>query len=120
MDNAFTGDVELALGDQRLTLRYDWKALAALRTRFGKGFMRKLDEVMMDAAEDPEALADLVVAGLRRNHPEVTVEAIMDQSPPVTEVIAAVSQALAFAFYGPAGPPKADPRLAVVTPKKAS
>src|SRR5690606_21329882 len=98
-------------------LRYDWRAMAALKTLLGKDFLAKLDQVMMDAAADPEALANILAIGLQRNHPEMDAEKVMDLSPPIAAAVEVVATALARAFYGDKGPPKVDPRKAAPSPK---
>lgn len=98
--NAYTGEFEVEIQGQRLTVVYDWRALAAIRSELG-----------MTGAElalgggDLLALAKLIAIGLKRHHPEWTAELVLDASPPVTPVIEVIGAAMTAAYFGPGGAP---------------
>lgn len=80
----------LVLSDQTFLLDFDWPALAEIYKRFG-------------ATADlfnPEILGEVVVLGLRRHHPDITLAVVHAGSPPVVEVIRTVDRALKWAYSG--------------------
>lgn len=100
MSNPYTGETVVSIGDDRLTLVYDWRALSRLRAELGKdGQSRAL-------GGDLEALAALLAIGLARRHPEWDAARVLAASPPVTPTIKAASDALAAAYFGPAAVPE--------------
>lgn len=80
----------LVLSDQTFLLDFDWPALAKVYEQFG-------------ATADlfnPSVLGEVVVLGLKRHHPDITLAAVHAGSPPVVEVIRTVDRALKFAYSG--------------------
>jgi hypothetical protein len=104
MDANHTGETSLSLGDQQLTLVFDWRAMSAVRTLLKGG-----DIFAALAGQDPDMLAALVAIGARRHHPDVTAESVLDASPPLVQTQAAVVKAINRAFWGAEVPPPADP-----------
>lgn len=99
MSNPYTGETALAVGGESLTLLYDWRALARLRAELGAdGQARAL-------GGDLEALAAAVAIGLAARHPDWDAGRVLAASPPVTPTVKAVADALAAAYFGPAGGP---------------
>lgn len=97
--SAHTGDVYLDLGGVNYTLRFDWRALSKVKTQYGdEAILRLLDQT-------PETIAGMLVCALERNHPEITLDKILDVSPPITPVLQAIDKALSYAYFGPDGPP---------------
>jgi hypothetical protein len=105
MDNAYIGTADIKIGRQTLTLCFDWRALAAIKTRFGG----KMDLGSLITGTDPDALAALIAIGLERHHPGWTAERVSDASPPLMPTVAAVEKAINYAYFGQAEPPKAEP-----------
>lgn len=109
LPNNYTGDTPLVWPGSSYTLRYDWRALAAIQT----AFEGKIDEHVGPALGDPLSHVDdfltIVVAGLAKHHPEMTREAIEEMSPPVGITRDAVVAAINRASYGGNPPPVETP-----------
>jgi hypothetical protein len=95
MDCATTGDVDLLIAGKRHVLRYDWGALAQLKTALGKDYDKAISQAMMDM--DTEVLAKALACGLS---PALRPEEIAAASPPLVTVIQAVDLALKYAHFG--------------------
>lgn len=102
MANKYTADVPLRLGERRVTLRYDWAAMARLQTE-APGWAGKLGLGM-----ELGLLAQIVAIGLQKHHPGTTAEDVMAASPALKQTIEAVDRAAVYAVYGPDGPPPAE------------
>lgn len=93
--NDYTGETPVEIGGKTYSLIYDWRALAKLRSNYTKEQLQALPD------QSPEALADMLVIGLERKHPNVTPDMILDLSPPVHAVAEAIDQAVLISYYGP-------------------
>lgn len=102
MRNTYTAETPVEIDGQDLTLQFDWRALAAVKTAFGGADLGQLIR-----GDDPTALAKVLAIGLARHHPAWTAERILDASPPVMPIVDALTTALNAAYYGPAGVPEA-------------
>lgn len=102
--NKYRGEQILTIGDQELTLVYDWAALSRIRS--------EMDLAAQERALSGEMgpLSEVVAAGLARYHPEWTAAKVFDASPPLMPTIRAVEAALNAAYYGPAGAPEEQER----------
>lgn len=107
MDNPYTGDVDLTIGESTFTLRVDYAAWAAMIAAFGKD---KLGEVIN--ATDPNSFAQMLSICLHRHHPEMTAEAVFELSPPVVPAAQAVVKAMTFHQFGPGKDKEPDPMKA--------
>jgi hypothetical protein len=96
---SYLGERPIEIGGERLTLVFDWAALARIRADLGS------DGQTRAVQGDLEALAAVVAHGLARRHPDWTAERVQDSSPAVMPTIAAVDAALLAAYFGPSGPP---------------
>ncbi len=118
MDNEFTGDVELQIGGKPHIIRFDWTALSTLKSKFTEA---DLDQIISGA--DLTSLADLLIIGLTRHHPNMTVQQLTDNPPALMPAIEAVEKALTFAYFGADGPPSeatpADEKPAANVQKKS-
>jgi hypothetical protein len=99
----YLGERSIEIGDERLTLIFDWAALARIRAELGSEGQTKA------VNGDLDALAAVVAHGLARRHPDWTAERVRDASPAVMPTIAAVDAALLAAYFGPHGPPQEAP-----------
>jgi hypothetical protein len=102
MRNAYTAETPVAIEGKELILRFDWRALGAVKTEFGTAALGDLIR-----GDDPHALAKMLAIGLAKRHPEWTVERILDASPPVMPTVDALTAALNAAYFGPGGAPEA-------------
>lgn len=93
MNNPVTGHREIEIDGKRYTLRYTWRALAAIEHKHGDN----------PNLFNPEVLADIASAGI---YPALTAEQILDLSPPRITVAMAVQEAIRWANFGPEGPPE--------------
>ena len=102
-DSPITGETPVDLGTLgRCTLRYDWRAQAQLQP-----LVSECDLAAVLAGHEPERFAAIVAVGLRRHHPTITAERLLDVSPPLTPVARAVVVALNRARFGRDTPPPA-------------
>jgi len=79
-------------------LRYTWAVLAEVAEKYGE----------TPNLFDPETVAFVGSAGLRKKHPEMTPEKIMEISPPLIPFANDVQQALQWAYFGDKGIPDDD------------
>jgi len=77
-------------------LRYTWAVLAEVNEKYGDS----------PNLFDPETVAFVGSAGLRKKHPEMTPEKIMELSPPLIPFANDVQQALQWAYFGDKGVPE--------------
>lgn len=98
--NKMTGEVPVTIAGTDYTLHYDWRAIGALVTEFGEDAGTVLSDVVMNPFAKIEAFAKTLEIGLQRHHPDMTLDRIMELSPPVAEVIKPVAVALGYAFTG--------------------
>jgi hypothetical protein len=97
-DNKYAGEVTFAFGDAEYTLCYDWKAISAVQSKYGnKAFAELFD------APNLATLAGILAIGLKKNHPEMTADKVMDISPPAVEAVKLIDRAVAFAYFGADG-----------------
>jgi hypothetical protein len=97
MANAYLGEVDIELGGQSYTMVLDWRAIAEVNTKFGKDAFTNLSA----AIGDSEKLAGILCVALKKHHEGMTVEKIMDLSPPLLLVATCLDLALTYAVYGP-------------------
>lgn len=91
-----TGTVPLTIDGTTYTLKYDWAAYAELQEKYGKTVARELDD-----AVDLKQLMGMTLIALRAHHPDMTEAKLMELSPPISDVMAAVDTALVYAQWGP-------------------
>ena len=94
--NPVTGEKAVVIGGQPCAMRFTWRALAEIESRFG-------DNPNLFNAE---VVAAVAAAGLRDRHPDLTAERIMDLSPPLIPFARDVQQALRWAYFGPEDVPE--------------
>lgn len=95
MDNRYTGAVEIVIAGKTHVLRYDWDALAKLKTEFGKDYNEVLGVACREG--DTDVLARALMAGLS---PAVGLDDIKKASPPLLVVTVAIDTALKYAYFG--------------------
>lgn len=96
MTNKYTGEVDITIGNRALKLRYDWAAIAEIMTMHGSDVLAQMLQC------SPAIIADVLASGLKG---QMTAAEIAAASPPLMTMITAIDKALAFAYYGPDGPP---------------
>ncbi len=96
--NPITGEAEVAIGDVKYTIRFDWGCLAEIEAVHG-------DSPNMF---NPDIVASVAAIGMKKHHPEMTVEKILELSPPLIPFATAVQVAMQFAYFGPESIPKDD------------
>jgi hypothetical protein len=72
-DNTVHGEHSIVLNGETLTLRYDWNALSKIRKKYGGA--EDLNEL--------ETLADILAIGVERSKKDISLEYIMELSPPI-------------------------------------
>ena len=102
--SAHTGEFDFEIKGKKLTIIYDWSALSELSEINGAvhELGKPVDKV------NPHIVADVMACGLKKHHPEMTKEAIIEWSPPLVRSILVLDKALSYAYYGVDGVPKAD------------
>jgi hypothetical protein len=90
--NKYAGETPILLGDAEYKLVYDWKALAEIHSLHGADAFKK--------NLDPNVLVDIVVCGLKKNHPQITRDFVLNASPPLLPTINTVAAAVNLAYYG--------------------
>lgn len=95
MENKYTGEVPLKIGDHQGILVFDWAALAAVKSQITQAEMDNLAQLA------PDKLAIMAACGFKKKSPEITLEIIMAASPAIMEVATAIDRALLFAYHGP-------------------
>lgn len=88
--NPITGEYDITIVGKKYTLRYDWQALAEVEATHGQ-------EPNLFSAE---VVASVASSGLKRRHPEMTPEKIMELSPPLVPFATSVQTALQWAYFG--------------------
>lgn len=96
--SAVNGEYEVEIGGEKCILRYDWSALAEVEGKHGQ------DPNLFS----PEVVASVAAFGLKRRHPEMTAEHIIEISPPLIPFAQAVQKALQWAYLGNEGAPEAN------------
>lgn len=94
MANAYTGEVEIIIGGLPLTMQFNWRALATVHQECGPNAIKDIYNL---SAED---VAKIIHAGLKKHHPEVTLDMVMDGAPPLIPALAKLDQAISFAYFG--------------------
>lgn len=88
------GSLTLVLCGAEREIKLNWKALAALRERFGVDFQSVVWRGLQE--NDPTIIAHTLAAGSG-----VDFDAIMEDSPPLIEAIGVISICLRRAISGP-------------------
>ncbi|MBW2645089.1 MAG: hypothetical protein JRE23_02720 [Deltaproteobacteria bacterium] len=91
-----TGTKVTTIEGKPYRLRYTWAVLAEVNEKYG------------DSPDlfKPEVVAFVGAAGMRKKHPEMTPEKIMELSPPLIPFANDVQQALTWAYFGDKGMPE--------------
>ena len=93
-----TGLKRIDIDGKSYSLRYTWAVLAEVAEKYGDS----------PNLFEPETVAFVGSAGLRERHPEMTVEKIMELSPPLIPFANDVQQALQWAYFGDKSVPEDD------------
>lgn len=96
--NALRGEVYVEIAGQPMRLRYDWDAVARLKSELGEAFEIRVSDAIR--TWDVDTLSVVLSIGLRHEHPEATPEAIRAASPPLGPCQQAIIEALNLAFHG--------------------
>lgn len=94
MENKYTGEIPLKIGNIQGTLVYDWAAISVIKTTCTDKELENLAQM------DPAKIAICLAAGFKKHNQEITAEVIMESSPPILEATEAMDRALLFAFHG--------------------
>lgn len=93
--NPYSGEYPVKIKDKDYILVFDWSAIAKVHAMHGNQAIGSLF-----AEFKPEVLADIMVAGFSRHHPELTAAKIIELSPPYLPCVQAVDRAFAYAYFG--------------------
>lgn len=102
---------ELKIGDQTLKLAFGWRGLIALqeitsKTVDGVSVQVHPQAVLVDALAkgDVETVAKMAIVGLRKHHPALDLDWLLDSGVGVHELAAAIVEAFSIAWFGRKGP----------------
>lgn len=110
-DNAYLGESTVNLSGKAYTLVYTWRGLAEIQTKFGGNILKELFSGL-----SPLTVAEIIHIGLKKNHPEITLDHVIDSSPPMIPTLQALDRALALAYFGADGIPTSEPAQDVQSP----
>jgi hypothetical protein len=98
----FDGIIEVSLKGKDLKIVYDWQALSSLVEFDGaiKEVSKPIDSI------DTLKIAQVLYCGLKRYHPDMTIEQIVEWSPPLMRTIMVIDKALTYAYFGADGVPQ--------------
>jgi hypothetical protein len=96
----YNGEVKVKLGGKDYTIVYNWAALADIQEKHGFNLLLNLANAKIDA------VADVLLVGLKKHHPDVTKEFLLEASPPLIPLLTALNEAVTYCFYGADGAPK--------------
>jgi hypothetical protein len=88
-----TGEVQIEVGGEQITLRFDWAAISRLRGEFGEGFEQQIEDAF--SSLDVDNIAKVLSAGSDK-----PPRWWMQQSPPIVTVAFAARKAITHAFLG--------------------
>lgn len=106
------GAVSLDVWGESVRVRFDWRALSALRASLGDGWADRVETAF--AEQDAVTMADILAAGSDR-----PAEWWLEASPPLVTSAAAARKALLAAFYGPTMAADPDPLTAASRTKSS-
>lgn len=91
MDNKYTGTVDVEIAGNTYQLQFNWHALSQIASKYG-----------MDSIGDPfllpaDKVAEIVAIGAGG---KITAKEIMDASPPMYKMVAAIDAAFTYAYFG--------------------
>ena len=103
MLNKYTAEVVIDMAGGKYTLSFDWSARAAFKSKYNDDEV--ISRALSKGADEPQILADLVAACLKKHHPEITPEFIFNNSPPIIPLSTALQNVILYSLWGPDGPP---------------
>lgn len=113
MPNPHKGDIELKAGDATYVLRYSIDAICSLEDDLDKGFPAIAAEMSDTAKVRISSVRQILLAGLREHHPELTLkqagELIVSAGGAIT-VLGKIAEAFSAAFPEAEASGKKSPR----------
>lgn len=98
-ENVYTGEVDITIGGQKCVMVFDWRALAKIHAECGPMALRSI------LNQSPEVIAKILLAGLAKHHPAITLDNVLDGAPPLITALALIDKAVSFAYFGADGAP---------------
>lgn len=95
--NAYTGEVMVETAGGPVPLRFDWRAIGALRSHLGDEWETRMQEALINL--DAERLAMILEIGSGK-----PADWWLQMSPPFMPTADAVQRAIGVAFFGPGAP----------------
>lgn len=99
--NKYTGEVDVTIDGEKYKLILDYRAQAEIQSKYGKDAFKDIFQNIT-----PALIADILVAGLKKHHPNITLDWILDVSPPLVPMTKAIDKAMLYAFFGADGVPE--------------
>lgn len=96
-DNKYTAEVAIDIGGKPHVMEFDWRAVAQVHSECGADVLRNIFSV------SPETIAKIILAGLKKHHPEVTLDMVMSASLPYIPTLTLLDRAITFFYFGADG-----------------
>ena len=97
--NTYEGQVPIRLGSREIKLQIDYRAVGALISHLGDtDWAAETSKAFNDY--DMERVARIIEIAAKRHHPEITVDQILDASPPFQVAYKAVEACIFLFLYG--------------------
>ena len=93
MSNPYTGQVDLRIGETDAKLEFDWRAISAFQSKFGKD--KGVDDLSL------LEVAETIKIGLEKHNPDISLDDIMDESIPLAVATDKILEAFIYAQHGP-------------------
>ncbi len=90
--NKYLGEVPIKLGEKTYKIVYDWRAISEFQSKFGNN--ADVNTFSIDQ------IAETLVIGLSKHHPDITLDDIMAASPPIGYVSDCIVEAFVYAQHG--------------------
>lgn len=104
--NKYTAETQIDMAGGKYTLSFDWAARAAFKSLYADD--EAISKALSKGADEPELLSNLVAVCLKKHHPEITAEFVMQNSPPIVPLSSALQSVILYSLWGPDGPPSED------------
>lgn len=98
--NKYTAQVPISIGGKEYGLELDWRAVSRIYSEVSPTAFTNMFR------HAPEDVARIIHAGLAKNHPEVTLDMILDAGMPFLPTFEVINKALAYFYFGADGPPE--------------
>lgn len=93
--NTKEGNVEVEIAGKKYVMVLDLRALSTIQSKYGDDAVREALK-----GQNIQKLVYILAVALKKNHPEITEEFILDANPTLTAIVTAVTMAWLAANFG--------------------